>query len=296
VNVDPSITLSGALAGGELEAVPGDPARRRAAWLRIPVLISIAAISFWVLVALTVTWWAPFNPLDKVGRALESPSRHHWMGTDGLGRDVLTRTFYGARTSMPLALAVIVFGAGIGCVLGATAGFIGGWVDSVIMRLADVTLSFPAILLAMVVTAALGKGLFNIAIAMIVVWWPIYGRLLRAQVLAVKAQDHVESARAAGAGRWRVLMIHILPLSMTPVLVNATMDFGLVVLLSAGLSYVGLGAVPPNPEWGLSINEGTLHFQQWWVAAGPGIAILSIVLAFNFLGDGLRDYLDVQMR
>jgi peptide/nickel transport system permease protein len=259
-------------------------------------MISIGVIVLWVVIAITISWWAPHDPLDRVGSALESPSRDHLLGTDGLGRDVLTRTLYGARTSLPLALSVIVFGAGIGCVLGAIAGFVGGWVDSIVMRLADITLSFPAILLAMVVTAALGKGIFNIGVAMIVVWWPIYARLLRAQVLAVKELDHVEAARAAGAGKWRLLMIHILPLSMTPVLVNATMDFGLVVLLSAGLSYVGLGAVPPNPEWGLSINEGTLHFHQWWVAGGPGVAILTIVLAFNFLGDGLRDLLDVRMR
>lgn len=283
----------------------GDPTRvlamvesRRShkTWLRVPVVVSITVIAFWVIVAFTVSWWTPFDPLARVGGVLQPPSSDHLLGTDGLGRDVFTRMMFGARSSMPLALAVIVFGAGIGCILGAAAGFIGGWVDSIIMRVADVTLSFPAILLAMVVTAALGKGIFNIGIAMIVVWWPIYARLLRAQVLAVKEQDHVESARAAGAGRWRVLLVHVLPLSMTPVLVNSTMDFGLVVLLSAGLSYVGLGAVPPTPEWGLSINEGTLHFEQWWVAAGPGMAILSIVLAFNFLGDGLRDYLDVRMR
>jgi peptide/nickel transport system permease protein len=270
--------------------------RRRSAWLKVPVLISIAIIAFWVVVGLTVSWWAPYDPIARVGDSLQSPSWSHWLGTDGLGRDVLTRTFYGTRQSMPLAVAVLVAGVGIGCILGATAGFVGGWVDSVIMRIADITLSFPAILLAMVVTAALGKGLYHIAIAMIIVWWPIYARLLRAQILTVKAQEHVEAARAAGAGRWRVLMIHVLPLSMTPVLVSATMDFGVIVLLAAGLSYVGLGAVPPTPEWGLSINEGTLYFQQWWVAAGPGIAILSIVLAFNFLGDGLRDYLDVRMR
>jgi peptide/nickel transport system permease protein len=270
--------------------------RRRSAWLKIPVLFSLAIIGFWVLVAITIPWWSPYDPVDRVGEALQPPSGSHWLGTDGLGRDVLVRTFYGTRQSMPLALLVIVVGVTIGCVLGAISGFVGGWVDSVIMRIADIMLSFPAILLAMVVTAALGKGLYHIAIAMIIVWWPIYARLLRAQILSVKEQEHVEAARAAGAGKWRVLSIHVLPLSMTPVMVNATMDFGVVVLLAAGLSYVGLGAVPPTPEWGLSINEGTLYFHQWWIAAGPGIAILSIVLAFNFLGDGLRDYLDVRMR
>jgi peptide/nickel transport system permease protein len=220
---------------------------------------------------------------------------HHLLGTDALGRDVLTRTLYGARQSIPLALGVLFVGVGIGCLFGMTAGFLGGWADSVIMRLADITLAFPAILLAMVVTAALGPGLTHIGVALAVVWWPIYARLLRAQVLAVKAQDHVEAAVAAGAGRLRVLFVHILPLSMTPILVNATIDFGQVVLLAAGLSYVGLGPVPPTPEWGLSINEGAVHFYQWWIAFGPGMAILLIVLAFNFVGDGIRDLLDVRM-
>jgi len=148
--------------------------RRRSALLRVPVLVSIVIIAGWVIVALTVSWWAPHDPIARVGGALESPSWSHWLGTDGLGRDVLTRTFYGARQSMPLAVVVLVAGVGLGCVLGAAAGFVGGWVDSVIMRIADITLSFPPILLAMVVTAALGKGLFNIGIAMVVVWWPIW--------------------------------------------------------------------------------------------------------------------------
>ena len=267
----------------------------RRGWLTFPVIAGMVVIVAWVLVALTVTLWAPYDPLASGSLPLIGPSLHHWLGTDALGRDVFTRTLYGARQSIPLALGVLVVGVGIGCVLGMTAGFLGGWIDSVIMRLADVTLAYPAVLLAMVVTAALGPGLVHVGVALAVVWWPLYARLLRAQVLTVKAQDHVEAAVAAGAGRLRVLFVHILPLSMTPILVNATIDFGQVVLLAAGLSYVGLGAVPPTPEWGLSINEGAVHFYQWWIAFGPGMAILTIVLAFNFVGDGVRDLLDVRM-
>jgi peptide/nickel transport system permease protein len=267
----------------------------RRGWLTFPVIAGMVVIVAWVLVALTVTLWAPYDPLASDSLPLIGPSLHHWLGTDALGRDVFTRTLYGARQSIPLALGVLVVGVGIGCLLGMTAGFLGGWIDSVIMRLADVTLAYPAVLLAMVVTAALGPGLVHVGVALAVVWWPLYARLLRAQVLTVKAQDHVEAAVAAGAGRLRVLFVHILPLSMTPILVNATIDFGQVVLLAAGLSYVGLGAVPPTPEWGLSINEGAVHFYQWWIAFGPGMAILTIVLAFNFVGDGVRDLLDVRM-
>jgi peptide/nickel transport system permease protein len=146
----------------------------------------------------------------------------------------------------------------------------------------------------MVVTASLGPGLVHAGMAMVVVWWPIYARLLRAQVLSVKQQPHVEAAVAVGVTRPRLLRLHILPLAITPVLVNATMDLGQVVLLAAGLSFIGLGANPPTPEWGLMINDGAIHFYQWWVAFGPGLAILSIVLAFNFVGDGVRDLLDVR--
>ena len=227
-----------------------------------------------------------------VARRLQPPGAGHWLGTDALGRDVLTRTLFGATQSMPIALVVVLFGVGIGSALGAIAGYFGGIVDAVIMRLVDVTLSFPAILLAMAVTASLGPGLENAAVAMVVVWWPIYARLMRAQVIAVKGQEHVEAAVAAGASGARVLITHILPLCWTPILINATMDFGQIVLLAASLSFIGLGALPPTPEWGAMISEGATHFYYWWIAAGPGVAILSVVLGFNFLGDALRDILD----
>lgn len=279
------------------EEVAARPERRRAgrgAWLTVPVILGLIVFAGWLVIALTITLWSPYDPLATTGLPLLPPSAEHLLGTDALGRDVLARTLYGVRASLPLCFAVIAGGVAIGSLLGTVAGFFGGWVDAVLMRLTDVTLAFPAILLAMVMTAALGPGLVHAGIAMVIVWWPIYARLLRAQILSVKEQAHVEAAVAAGVGRWRLLRIHILPLAITPTLVNATMDLGQVVLLAAGLSFIGLGANPPTPEWGLMINDGTIHFYQWWVALGPGLAILSLVLAFNFIGDGVRDLLDVR--
>ena len=194
------------------------------------------------------------------------------------GRDVFTRALWGARTSLPVAAIVIAASVVVGTVIGAAAGFFGGWIDAVLMRLVDITMAFPPILLAMAITASLGPGIRNALIAMVLVWWPIYARLLRAQVIAVRQREYVESAEAIGAPRWLVLRRYILPMSYTPVLVNATMDFGQVVLLTASLSFIGLGARPPSPEWGAMITEGATNFYQWWIAAAPGVAILIVVL------------------
>jgi peptide/nickel transport system permease protein len=268
------------------------PRRRRHAWLTAPVLAGGIIALAWLIAALTVPWWTPYDPVAMAGRRLMPPDAVHWLGTDSLGRDVLTRTIWGARYSLVIAAFVISAAVAIGATLGAIAGYVGGFVDAVIMRLADITLSFPAILLAMAVTASLGPGLRNAAIAMVIVWWPIYARLMRAQVLSVKEREHVEAAVASGAPPGRVLTRHILPLCWSPILVNATMDFGQVVLLAASLSFIGLGASPPTPEWGQMISEGANRFYEWWIALGPGLAILTVVLAFNFLGDGVRDILD----
>lgn len=265
-----------------------------AAFRRLPpsFLIGGAVILFWVAAALTVDLWGLSDPVKIVARRLQPPSLDYWLGTDALGRDVLARTLYGARYSIPIAFSVVFAAVAIGAFLGAIAGYVGGVVDGLIMRLVDVTLSFPPILLAMTIAATLGPGLVNAAIAMVIVWWPIYARLMRAQVLEVKHREHVEAAIAGGAGKVRVLTVHILPLCWTPVLINATMDFGQVVLLASSLSFIGLGASPPLPEWGAMISEGASRFYNWWVALGPGIAILSVVLAFSFVGDSLRDLLD----
>jgi peptide/nickel transport system permease protein len=266
------------------------------AWLTTPVVIGGAVIMAWVIVALTVQWWAPYDPIETTPDRLQDPSLEHIAGTDALGRDVLSRALYAARISLPVAAIVIAVAIALGCVIGALAGYAGGWVDALLMRVADITLAFPPILLAMTVTAALGPGIRNGLFAMVIVWWPVYARLLRAQILAVKELDHVKAAESLGAGRARILVRHILPLSTTPVLVNGTMDFGQVVLLAASLSFIGLGAVPPDPEWGSMVAEGSVRFYQWWIAAAPGLAILTVVLGFNFVGDGLRDFLDPRTR
>jgi peptide/nickel transport system permease protein len=260
------------------------------AWIGLVILLA------WVVCALTVQWWSLYDPLAMAGKRLQPPSWQFWLGTDALGRDVLSRTVHGAALSLPIAIFVVTIAVAIGSTLGAIAGYLGGWIDGFIMRAVDITVSFPPILLAMTISAALGPGLINAAIAMVVVWWPIYARLMRAQVLEVREREHVEAAIAGGATRFRVLTKHIVPLCWTPTLVNATMDFGQVVLLAASLSFIGLGATPPTPEWGSMISEGASKFFNWWIAFGPGMAILTVVLSSSFLGDGLRDLFDTRQR
>lgn len=275
-------------------ATPSVVPRRQASqlWSVLPGYIGIAIIGFWIVAALTAHFWIPHSPFDMVGPRLSPPSPEYPFGTDGLGRDVFSRTMSGAVYSIPIAFVVVATGAFIGCTLGALAGFLGGWTSTVVMRLVDVTLSFPPMLLAMAVAASFGPGLVTAAAAMIAVWWPLYARLMHAQVLSVKRMEHIEAAIASGARPRRLLMRHILPLCWTPILINATMDFGQVVLLAASLSFIGLGAAPPTPEWGAMVSDGAVNYYFWWIAAAPGIAVLSVVLALNFIGDRVRDILD----
>ncbi len=259
---------------------------------RPQVAFGLVVGAFWLIVLCSISIWTPYDPLESVGTRLLAPNMSHILGTDALGRDVFTRVLFGARESMPIAAAVIACATVIGTSLGAIAGYAGGWIDAVVMRVTDVVMAFPAILLAMAISAALGPGLRNGFIAILIVWWPIYARLVRGQVLSIKQREHVEAAISTGATRRRILQKHVMPMAITPVLVNATMDFGQVVLFLSSLSFLGLGALPPSPEWGSMITEGAKNFYQWWIAVGPGLAILTVVLGFNFLGDGLRDVLD----
>ncbi|MDB5660924.1 MAG: binding--dependent transport system inner rane component family protein [Cypionkella sp.] len=265
---------------------------KRPRWLTVPLGIGAAVVLFWLAATVLAPAISQYDPLELVGRRLQQPSWEHWLGTDALGRDVLSRTLHGARYSLPIAVIVVTIAVAVGALLGAVSGFVGGFIGAAIMRLVDVTLSFPPMLLAMAVAASLGPGLGNATVAMVIVWWPVYARLMRAQVLEVREREHVEAAVAAGAAAPRVLFKHILPLCWTPVLISATMDLGQVILLAASLSFIGLGATPPSPEWGSMISDGASQFYSWWVALGPGLAILSIVLGFNFIGDGLHDYFD----
>ncbi|WP_284944648.1 ABC transporter permease [Acidisoma cladoniae] len=268
----------------------------RLSWRSAPVILGVVIILAFIVIAITILLWTPYDPIALAGRRLQPPSIDHWCGTDALGRDVLIRTLYGTRYSLPIAAIVLAAGVSIGALVGAVAGFVGGFLDSAVMRFADITLSFPPILLAMAIAASLGPGLLHTAIALIVVWWPIYARLMRAQVLNIKSLDHVDAAVIAGAMPGRVLFKHIVPLCWSPILVNMTMDVGQVILLASGLSFIGLGAQPPTPEWGQMIAEGASSFYSWWIALGPGLAIFLISLSFNFLGDGVRDLIDPRAR
>lgn len=251
----------------------------------------------WIVIAVTVPLWGHVDPVaQNLSDRLAAPSSQHLFGTDALGRDVLSRVLWGSRVSLPAALVVITAAALVGAAYGMISGYVGGLVDELFMRLADITLAFPSIILAMAIAAALGPSLPHAMLAMTAVWWPQFARLMRAQVLAVKELPHVEAARVLGASHWRVIVRHILPETFSPLLVKATLDFGHVILLAAGLSFLGLGAVPPTPEWGAMVSEAKDALAQWWLATFPAMAIVSVVLSGNFLGDGIRDLLDPRMR
>jgi peptide/nickel transport system permease protein len=257
----------------------------------------VVIVGGWILVALLAPVLAPHSPLDlDVMNRLEPPSLAHLLGTDDAGRDNLSRLMYGARITIPIAFAVVLVASLVGTAVGAVSGYAGGRVDEALMRLVDIVLAFPPILLAMAITAALGAGLGNAMLAIVLVSWPEFGRLMRAQVLAVKSHEHVVAARALGAPGARILLAHVLPSAFSPILVKATLDVGNAIITTAALSFIGLGAVPPAPEWGAMIAAGQAKFEYWWVATFPGLAILSVVLGFNFLGDGLQDLLNPRLR
>ncbi len=260
-------------------------------------IIGLSIIFFWIFVALFAPRLSPYDPLAQdLMHRLEPPSPTHWFGSDELGRDIFSRVLYGARISMPLGMVVVALSSVIGMIVGGISGYIGGGTDEVIMRIADVFLAFPSLVLAMAITAALGPGLNNAMLAIVVVLWPTYARVIRGQVLAVKSRDYIEAARAIGAPSSRILFRHIFPNSYTPVFVKASLDVGAAILIAAGLSFIGLGAQPPTPEWGAMVSMGRQKFAQWWIATFPGLAMFTVVMGFNFLGDGLRDLLDPRIR
>jgi ABC-type dipeptide/oligopeptide/nickel transport system permease subunit len=261
--------------------------------LRAPLAITGGAIVvFWLVVALLAPWISPYDPLAQDFERLQAPGAEHWFGTDQVGRDVLSRVVSGAQVSIPLALMLVVFAMLIGSVLGAIAGYFGKAIDETIMRIADLVFAFPTIILAMVIAAALGPSLTNAVIAMLIVSWPAYARVTRSLVLGARNAEYVIAGRLLGNGPFTSLGKDILPNVLSPVVVLATLDVGTAILLLSGLSFLGLGAVPPTPDWGAMVADGVQQFSSWWIAAFPGLAILSVVLAFNFLGDALRDALD----
>jgi peptide/nickel transport system permease protein len=261
------------------------------------LIVGVAVVGIWAVVAAFVPWLAPHSPTDlDVMNRLEPPSGAHLFGTDEAGRDNFSRVLYGARVTIPAAFTVIVLASLFGAAVGAVAGYLGGRVDEVLMRVVDVVLAFPPIVLAMAITASLGAGLRNAMLAILLVSWPEVSRLMRGQVLVIKENDYVIAARALGAPGTRVVMSHILPNAFPPIVVKSTLDIGNAIVLTAALSFIGLGAIPPAPEWGAMIAAGQSKFEYWWAATFPGLAILSVVLGFNFLGDGLQDWLNPRLR
>ena len=287
--------MSGATAAiRPAEARPGRLARARG-WQRrygMPTLGALIVFA-WLAVALAAPLVAPYAPdaVDVLVR-LQPPDAAHWLGTDELGRDVLSRLIYGARVSMLTGIVVVAVGGLVGTLVGGVAAYAGGWAENVLMRFTDLVLCFPPIILALAIAAALGIGTTNTIIAMLVVWWPKFARLARSLVLQQRAREYVEAALVAGYGPVRILGRHIIPNAIGPLVVLLTLDVGNAIITFAGLSFLGLGVVPPTAEWGAMVAEGRQLVQQWWVAAFPGFAILSIVLGFNFFGDGVRDWLD----
>ena len=260
-------------------------------------LMSTIIIVLFILVAIFAKQIAPY-PLEGAGKtnadnSLLAPSSEHVLGTDKLGRDMLSRIIIGARPALMVPIGVVFFAILIGTPLGALAGYKGGWIDEVIMRITDLFLAFPSLLLAMAITSALGRGLDKAAIALVVSWWPWYTRIARGVAVSLRRRYFVEAAQAVGVSDVVIIFRHILPNTISPILVQATVDLGTVILAMGGLAFLGLGTQPPSPDWGLMVSEGReLILNQWWVATYAGLAIFVVVLAFNLLGDTLRDIFD----
>jgi peptide/nickel transport system permease protein len=235
--------------------------------------------------------YSPINP--AIQDKLVGPSSKHWFGTDDLGRDVFSRVLSGAKYSLGVAFTILALSVTFGVIVGAVAGFFGGFVDELLMRFTDLFLAFPALILAIAISASLGASLRNAVIALATVFWPWYARLVRGQVLAIKGRDFIEAARSVGVPGRRLLMRHIMPNVISVVIIQMTLDVGYAVLSTSALSFIGLGAQPPAPEWGAMISGARNYFRDaWWYITFPGLALTITVLGFNLVGDGLRDYLD----
>ncbi|WP_304618396.1 nickel transporter permease [Paracoccus sediminilitoris] len=237
---------------------------------------------------------APQNPYAQdLGARLQPPSATHWLGTDGLGRDIMSRLIHGSRITLFIVGTVALIAPVIGLFIGTVAGFAGGWVDQVLMRVTDIFLAFPKLILALAFVAALGPSIGNAVLALALTAWPPYARLARAETLTIRHADFIAAARLQGAGRLRLLIRHIWPLCVSSLIVRVALDMAGIILSAAGLGFLGLGAQPPMPEWGAMISDGRTYILDfWWVAAMPGLAIFTVSIAFNLLGDGLRDVLD----
>lgn len=274
-----------------LRRATGAPRGRRST--RQPVVLAALVVAAaWVVVAVAAPLIAPHDPLEQTTALYAPPSAAHPFGTDELGRDVLSRVLYGARLSIPLALSIVVCALAVGGVLGLLAGYVGRAADAVIMRVTDLVFAFPQIILAMAVAAAFGPSTANAVLALVIVSWPVYARVIRGAVLTIRSEDYLNVSRMLGVGPFTALRRDVVPNSFGPAVVLATLEFGNAILLLAALSFLGLGPRPPAPEWGAMIASGTNDITRWWVSLFPGLAILTAVMACNILGDALRDRLD----
>ncbi len=266
-----------------------------------PAIFGVIIISLFILMAFFGPWLAPY-PEEGLGKPnmeeiLLPPSLTHLLGTDYLGRDILSRIIFGARISLQVAVIVVAISCTIGTLLGIIAGYSGGLVDTIIMRITEIFLSFPSLLLSVLIMTVLGTGLINAALAIALSWWPWYTRLGRSRGVLLRELQFIDAARAIGLKDSAIIIKHILPNALPPIIIQASMDMGAAILAYSGLSFIGLGAQPPSPEWGLMISTGrTYLLGQWWLTIFPGIAVFLVILAFNLLGDTLREIIDPKLR
>ena len=263
-------------------------ARNRLALMGLVLVLALVAVA-WLADTL-----APYAPtVGELTARLQAPSAVHWCGTDDQGRDILSRLMHGARITLVVVTLVALLAAPVGLLVGTAAGYAGGWLDAVLMRITDIFLAFPKLILALAFVAALGPGIENAVIAIAITSWPPYARIARAETLTIRQADYISAVKLLGASPVRIVLRHVMPLCLPSVIVRVTLDMAGIILTAAGLGFLGLGAQPPLPEWGAMIAGGRQYvLDQWWVAAGPGLAIFVVSLGFNLLGDGLRDALD----
>ncbi|MFC3327430.1 nickel transporter permease [Mesorhizobium cantuariense] len=261
----------------------------RLAFLGLLIIIALLVVAAFAGVL------APYSPTfgDLKNARLLAPSAEHWFGTDDLGRDILSRILYGSRWTLYVVILVAIIAAPIGLLVGTVAGYAGGWTDAILMRITDIFLAFPKLILALAFVAALGPGIENAVLAIAITSWPPYARIARAETLTVRNSDYIKAVQLMGASPFRIVLRHIMPLCISSLIIRVTLDMAGIILTAAGLGFLGLGAQPPLPEWGTMIASGRRFvLDQWWVAGAPGFAILIVSLGFNLLGDGLRDALD----
>jgi peptide/nickel transport system permease protein len=276
-------------------------ARAQQLWLKLLRLVGNPPALLGLVILLVIAFMAVFAPLiathdinaQDLATRLQPPSAAHFLGTDELGRDVFSRIVYGARITLYIAVLTALIVAPIGLLIGTTSGYLGGWVDIVLMRVVDIFLAFPSLVLALAFVAALGPGIQNAIIAISLAAWPPIARLARAETLSIRSSDYIAAVRLQGASSLRIILSHVVPMCLPSVVVRITLNMAAIILTAAGLGFLGLGAQPPSPEWGAMLSSGReFVLTSWWIAAIPGCAILLTSLAFNLFGDGLRDILD----